>query len=147
MPAELVKVYDKKTGKLLYQGTKHNASVFIHRSNKYLSQRIYEGIYENKDYRWELITSEQILEKRKDYYQGTKFPAYIIRSLDKYGNTIISNKEVKRLGGKEKVLDILESLGFHCTIQKAEPMIRLNGQIVSKHIYAHHVIKEIAYGR
>jgi hypothetical protein len=45
-------------------------------------------------------------------------PKYVYRSLERYGNTIITKRDVKRLGGEDGVLKMLKQNGFDCTLEE-----------------------------
>lgn len=45
---------------------------------------------------------------------------YILMSLGFHGNTIITSKALKEIGGKKRLLEELKAEGFNCTIRHAE---------------------------
>ena len=61
--------------------------------------------------------------KPKVKTKNNGLPKYVCRCLDKYGNTIIAKADVKKLGGEEAVLKIIEQEGFKCTLEEPTEQI------------------------
>lgn len=67
-----------------------------------------------------------------------KVPKYIIPCLRKYGNTIVTLKDLKKVGGEEIFLKILKAKGFDCEL--IEPMSYHECKQRGSRTYAHKVV-------
>ena len=72
----------------------------------------------------------------------TKIPEYVWVSLERYGNTIMSKKDIKSIGGEEKVLNLLKKKGYVCTLSEPTEQIVYNDNAYVTAI-EHMVVKEV----
>ena len=64
---------------------------------------------------------------------------YIIPHLRAYGNTIITNRDLKKVGGSEMFLKILKAKGFDCEL--VEPFDNYECKQKGGKVYAHKIVK------
>lgn len=64
---------------------------------------------------------------------------YVIPMLRRYGNTIITKKDLKKVGGKEIFLKILKSKGLVCELK--EPTENIEYKRNGKGAYSHFIVQ------
>lgn len=72
-----------------------------------------------------------------------KIPEYIVNCLRIYDNIIISVKEVKRLGGKERLIELLQEQGYQCQLKNSSEEFDF-GVTKSEHVLDHIIIEVIS---
>lgn len=63
---------------------------------------------------------------------------YVIPCLKRYGNTIITNRDLKKIGGEEIFLKILKAKGLECELR--EPMSDLEYKQAGLRVFTHKVV-------
>ena len=73
----------------------------------------------------------------------TKVPNYVWFSLERFGNTIVSKKDVKSLGGKQKFLNMLKDKGYNCDLFEPSVQITHTGEAAYVRAVEHWVVREV----